>query len=29
MEPTVFTHVTNDMIIAREENFGPALSIIS
>ncbi|MEN0139331.1 MAG: aldehyde dehydrogenase family protein [Rhodococcus sp. (in: high G+C Gram-positive bacteria)] len=29
VEPTVFTHVTNDMIIAREEIFGPVLSIMS
>lgn len=29
VKPTVFTHVTNDMAIAREEIFGPVLSIIS
>ncbi|MBA2668225.1 MAG: aldehyde dehydrogenase family protein [Trueperaceae bacterium] len=28
VRPTVFTHVTNDMTIAREEIFGPVLSII-
>ena len=28
VKPTVFTHVTNDMTIAREEIFGPVLSII-
>ena len=28
MKPTVFAHVTNDMTIAREEIFGPVLSII-
>lgn len=27
-KPTVFTHVTNDMTIAREEIFGPVLSIL-
>ena len=27
--PTVFDHVTNDMTIAREEIFGPVLSIIT
>ena len=29
VEPTVFSHVTNTMRIAREEIFGPVLSIIS
>lgn len=29
VEPTVFTGVTNDMRIAREEIFGPVLSVIS
>ncbi len=28
VQPTVFSHVTNDMTIAREEIFGPVLSII-
>jgi len=28
VEPTVFTDVTNDMTIAREEIFGPVLSVI-
>jgi aldehyde dehydrogenase (NAD+) len=28
VKPTVFAHVTNDMTIAREEIFGPVLSII-
>lgn len=28
VEPTVFTHVTNDMTIAREEIFGPVVSVI-
>jgi aldehyde dehydrogenase (NAD+) len=28
VQPTVFTNVTNDMTIAREEIFGPVLSII-
>jgi aldehyde dehydrogenase (NAD+) len=28
VRPTVFSHVTNDMAIAREEIFGPVLSII-
>lgn len=28
VKPTVFTHVTNEMTIAREEIFGPVLSII-
>ena len=28
MRPTVFADVTNDMTIAREEIFGPVLSII-
>lgn len=29
VKPTVFAHVTNDMTIAREEIFGPVLSIIT
>ena len=29
VKPTVFTNVTNDMTIAREEIFGPVLSVIS
>jgi acyl-CoA reductase-like NAD-dependent aldehyde dehydrogenase len=29
IQPTVFTDVTNDMTIAREEIFGPVLSIIA
>lgn len=29
VEPTVFTGVTNDMCIAREEIFGPVLSVLS
>jgi betaine-aldehyde dehydrogenase len=29
IEPTVFTDVTNDMKIAREEIFGPVLSVIA
>ena len=29
VEPTVFSDVTNDMIIAREEIFGPVLSVIA
>lgn len=29
IEPTVFSHVTNEMKIARDEIFGPVLSIIS
>ncbi len=29
IRPTVFGHVTNDMTIAREEIFGPVLSILS
>jgi aldehyde dehydrogenase (NAD+) len=29
VKPTVFTNVTNDMVIAREEIFGPVLSIIA
>jgi aldehyde dehydrogenase (NAD+) len=29
VRPTVFSHVTNDMTIAREEIFGPVLSIIT
>jgi len=29
VKPTIFGHVTNDMTIAREEIFGPVLSIIS
>ena len=28
IQPTVFSHVSNDMTIAREEIFGPVLSII-
>lgn len=28
VRPTVFSHVTNDMTIAREEIFGPVLSIL-
>ena len=28
VRPTVFTHVRNDMVIAREEIFGPVLTII-
>jgi aldehyde dehydrogenase (NAD+) len=28
VKPTVFSHVTNDMTIAREEIFGPVLSMI-
>ena len=28
VKPTVFSHVTNDMTIAREEVFGPVLSLI-
>ncbi len=28
MEPTIFTHVTPDMTIAREEIFGPVLAVI-
>jgi betaine-aldehyde dehydrogenase len=28
IEPTVFTHVTDDMTIAREEIFGPVMSIL-
>jgi acyl-CoA reductase-like NAD-dependent aldehyde dehydrogenase len=28
IEPTIFTDVSNDMVIAREEVFGPVLSII-
>ena len=28
VKPTVFSHVTNDMTIARQEIFGPVLSII-
>ncbi|WP_141548122.1 aldehyde dehydrogenase family protein, partial [Nocardia farcinica] len=28
VEPTVFTGVTNDMTIAREEIFGPVLSVL-
>ena len=28
VEPTVFTDVNNDMVIAREEIFGPVLSVI-
>jgi gamma-glutamyl-gamma-aminobutyraldehyde dehydrogenase len=29
VEPTIFDHVDNSMIIAREEIFGPVLSVIS
>ena len=29
IRPTVFGHVTNDMTIAREEIFGPVLSVLS
>ncbi|EFR30473.1 aldehyde dehydrogenase family protein [Eremococcus coleocola] len=29
VEPTIFTHVTNDMTIAREEIFGPVLCVIT
>ena len=29
VRPTVFGHVDNDMTIAREEIFGPVLSVIS
>jgi aldehyde dehydrogenase (NAD+) len=29
VKPTVFTNVTNDMVIAREEIFGPVLSILT
>ncbi|MEQ5841032.1 aldehyde dehydrogenase family protein [Paraburkholderia acidicola] len=29
VKPTVFAHVTNDMTIAREEIFGPVLSILA
>ncbi len=29
IEPTIFTDVTNDMTIAREEIFGPVLSVIT
>ena len=29
VKPTVFAHVTNDMTIAREEIFGPVLSILT
>jgi aldehyde dehydrogenase (NAD+) len=29
VKPTIFGHVTNDMTIAREEIFGPVLSILS
>ena len=29
VRPTVFSHVTNDMTIAREEIFGPVLSIMA
>jgi aldehyde dehydrogenase (NAD+) len=29
VKPTVFSHVTNEMTIAREEIFGPVLSIIA
>lgn len=28
LEPTVFDHVTNDMTIAKEEIFGPVLSVL-
>jgi aldehyde dehydrogenase (NAD+) len=29
VKPTVFANVTNDMTIAREEIFGPVLSILN
>ena len=29
VKPTIFTHVKNDMTIAREEIFGPVLSVIA
>jgi len=29
VDPTIFTHVTNDMRIAREEIFGPVASVIA
>src|SRR5699024_11467235 len=29
IEPTVFTNVTNDMTIAREEIFGPVLTVLT
>ncbi|RWK66791.1 MAG: aldehyde dehydrogenase family protein [Mesorhizobium sp.] len=29
IEPTIFEGVTNDMVIARDEIFGPVLSVIS
>jgi aldehyde dehydrogenase (NAD+) len=29
VKPTVFVNVTNDMTIAREEIFGPVLSVIA
>jgi aldehyde dehydrogenase (NAD+) len=29
VRPTLFTNVTNDMVIAREEIFGPVLSILT
>ena len=29
VKPTIFANVTNDMVIAREEIFGPVLSLIS
>jgi aldehyde dehydrogenase (NAD+) len=28
VRPTIFGHVTNDMTVAREEIFGPVLSVI-
>lgn len=29
IEPTIFTHVSNDMAIARDEIFGPVLSVMA